>query len=451
MIAKNQSITLTCTALGADFEGICRHDGQVIFVPQALPGETVQARIIKVTKAYAVGKLEKRLADAPERVQPPCPYYPRCGGCTAQHLSYEATLAHKRQQVIDCLQRIGKIDTPNVLETIGMEHPWRYRNKAAFPAGGEPGSPVIGCYAARSHDIVDAKDGCLLQSAQSDSLVRAVREWMTTFKIPSYSEQDGRGLVRHIVTREASDGSAMLLLVTAAEPLPHAGELIALARREVKALRSVILSVNARRTNVILGDTFRTLWGEDAIEDTIAGFSMRVSPRSFFQVNRAQAERLYLAAIDFANLTGRERVWDVYCGCGSITLPLARHAAHVTGIEIVEDAVEDARENARQNGAMNVSFIAGAAEKVLPELVEREGAPDVVVVDPPRKGMELPALEAITKARPERIVYVSCNPATLARDARMIAERGYRAERTQPVDMFGWTGHVECVALLSRV
>lgn len=451
MLTKNQTLALTCEGLGADFEGVCRHEGQVVFVPGALPSERVTARIIKVAKQYAVGKLVERLSDSQARAAPPCPYYPRCGGCAAQHLRYEDTLSHKRQQVIDCLERIGGFTEPTVLACVGMEHPWRYRNKGAFPVGGAAGAPAIGCYAARSHDIVDAPGGCLLQTKTSDALVSAVRRWAEDFRIPPYDETAHRGLLRHVMTREARSGGAMLVLSVNAGSLPHADALVRMAREAAPSLRSVVLSKNTKRTNVILGDTFETLWGEDALTDEIAGFTMRVSPASFFQVNRAQAERLYETAVDFAGLTGEERVWDVYCGCGSITLPLARRAGEVIGIEVVEDAVKDARENARQNGVSNVSFLCGSAEAVLPDLAKKQGAPDVVVVDPPRKGVEPAALEAIGRVRPKRIVYVSCNPATLARDAKALCAMGYALGPVRPVDMFGWTGHVECVALMSRV
>lgn len=451
MLEKNQTVELSCTALGADFEGICRHEGQVVFVPGALPGEALRARIIKVAKQYAVGKLEALDAAAGDRVTPPCPCYPRCGGCTAQHIRYEATLRHKQQQVADCLARIGGFHDPVVQQTLGTDDPWRYRNKGAFPVGGTAGSPVVGCFAARSHDIIDAPEGCLLQSEQSDALTNAVRRWMTSWNIAPYHEASHTGLLRHVMTRQAADGGMMLVLLVNGPRIPYQAELIQMAREAAPGLRSIILSENTRRTNVILGERFQTLWGDDVLEDEIAGMRMRVSPRSFFQVNRAQAERLYQTAIDYCGLTGHERVWDLYCGCGSITLPLARHAAHVTGVEIVEDAVADARENARRNGIHNASFIAGAAEKVLPKLAQSDGKPDIVVLDPPRKGCEPAALASVAEAGPKRIVYVSCNPATLARDLKLLVEKGYRLEMAQPVDMFAWTGHVECVVGMTRV
>ena len=450
MLTKNQTVTVECTGLGMDFEGICRHEGQVLFVRGVLPGETAAVRVIKTTKNYAVGRLEKLLTVSQERVEPPCPYFPRCGGCTAQHLAYEATLQQKRRQVADCLVRIGGFEAPNVLEPLGMEDPWRYRNKAAFPVGGPASKPLIGCFASRSHDIVDAPEGCLLQTKQSDALVKAVRWWMARHGIEPYNEEKHGGLIRHVMTREAKDGGMMLVLVINGTQLPHGGDLIAVARDACPGLRGIILGENARRTNVILGDHFRTLWGDDTLEDEIAGFRMRVSPRSFFQVNREQAERLYRAAVGMCGLTGRERVWDLYCGCGSITLPLAREAAFATGVEVVEDAVADALENARRSGVENVDFVAGATENVLPMLHARQGRPDVVVLDPPRKGCEPSVLDVIADAQPQRVVYVSCNPATLARDAKLLAERGYALGDVQPVDMFGWTGHVECVVLMSR-
>lgn len=450
MLAKNQTIETTCTGLGAGFEGVCRHEGQVVFVRGALPGEDVRVKIIKAAKNYAVGRLEQLHTFSEDRVTPPCPYFPRCGGCAAQHIAYARTLFYKRQQVKDCLERIGGIQAPEVLEPLGMEDPWRYRNKGAFPVGGRASAPLIGCFAGHSHDIVDAKEGCLLQTERSDALVRQVRWWMARNRIEPYNEARHEGLIRHVMTREAKDGSAMLALVLNGKTLPKGGELVAAVRDVAPETRSIVLSENTRRTNAILGDTVRTLWGADALEDEMLGFRMRVSPRSFFQVNRKQAHALYRVTLEFCGLTGGERVWDVYCGCGSITLPLARRAARITGVEIVAEAVEDARENARRGGIGNASFLAGAAEKVLPGLCAAEGAPDVVVLDPPRKGCEPEALHAVAQAGPGRIVYVSCNPATLARDVKLLTEQGYAFVKAQPVDMFPWTAHVEAVALMSR-
>lgn len=482
MLQKNETIRTTCTALGADFEGICRHEGQVVFVRGALPGETIVVKIIKVTKQYAVGKLleivdgagarafmvaanddltvaspsagnacaKATSTSSAMRITPPCPNYPRCGGCTAQHIAYTATLVHKRQQVIDCLTRIGGIHDPQIAEVLPMANPWRYRNKGAFPVGGQLGAPRIGCFAARSHDIIDMATGCLLQTETSDALVAAVRRYMLLQGIAPYNEESHTGLIRHIMTREAADGSAMLMLVINGKRLPGVQTLVEYAQQATDKLRSVIVCENTCRTNVIMGDTVHTLWGEDALTDTLAGFTMRVSPRSFFQVNRMQAERLIDFAVSFCELTGKERVFDVYCGCGAFTLPLSRLSAHVTGIELIEDAVQDARENAKRNGVKNVSFIAGNAELIMRELCAKDGAPDVIVVDPPRKGCTPEAIKAIAEAAPKRLVYVSCNPATLARDVALLGKGGYRFVKGQPVDMFGWTGHVECVVAMER-
>ncbi|MCL1963441.1 MAG: 23S rRNA (uracil(1939)-C(5))-methyltransferase RlmD, partial [Firmicutes bacterium] len=383
MLLKNQTVSLECTGLGVDFEGVCRHEGQVVFVPGMLPAERAAVKIIKVTKSYAVGRLERLLAFSAERVTPRCPYYPRCGGCTAQHLSYEATLRYKQKQVLDCLRRIGGFEDARAALPLGMEDPWRYRNKGAFPVGGEAAAPRIGCFAARSHEIVDAPAGCLLQTEGSDALVKAVRWWMARGGVPPYDEGKHSGLVRHVMTRQARGGGMMLVVVVNGRQVPHGGELIAAARDACPSLQSIVIAENTSRTNVILGERFHTLWGCDALDDEIAGFRMRVSPRSFFQVNRDQAERLYAEAIRLCGLTGRERVWDLYCGCGSITLPLARRAESVTGVEIVEDAVRDARANAKRNGVVNAGFAAGAVEAVLPVLAARQGKPDVVVLDPP--------------------------------------------------------------------
>lgn len=450
MLQKNQTLLLSCQGLGADFEGICRHEGQVVFVPGALPGEQVRVKIIKVQKRHALGRLEEILSPSPQRATPPCPYFPRCGGCTAQHMAYEETLRYKREQVRDCLVRIGGFESPDVREVLGMPAPLRYRNKGAFPVGGEASAPRIGCYAARSHTIVDAPRGCLLQTEQSDALVAAVRAWMAACHVPPYDEAAHRGLVRHIVTREAKDGGMLLVLVLNGQSVPGADALIEKARSAAPSLRGIALSENTRRTNVILGNAPRVLWGEGYLLDELAGCTLRVSPHTFFQVNRPQAEVLYRHALGFCALTGNETVWDLYCGCGSITLPLSKRARRVTGVEVVEAAVQDARENAWENGIAQAEFIAGATEAVLPALWRAQGTPDVVVMDPPRKGCDPAALRALSEIGPPRIVYVSCNPATLARDAALLRDAGYGLGPVQPVDMFPWTGHVEAVTWLAK-
>ena len=449
MLKKNQEIELTCEALGAELEGVCRYEGQAVFVPGALPGEKLRGKVVRAEKRYAFARVEALREPSPERREAPCKQYPRCGGCAALHMQYETTLRAKRQKVYDCLTRIGGFESPVVRETLGMDSPWRYRNKGAFPVAGERGNVKIGCFAARSHAVVDAPDGCLLQTETSDALVRAVREWANECGVAPYDEERHAGLLRHVMTREAADGTSMLILVVNGRGVPQLEKLVSRAQSAAPGLRSVILSENTARTNVILGPVNRAVWGESHLTETLCGFSMRVSAPSFFQVNRAQAERLCEKAVEFAALTGKERVWDLYCGCGTITLPLSRHAQAVLGIEIVPEAVEDARENAARNGVSNAQFACAAVEDEADTLVRRL-APDVVVLDPPRKGAEASALEAVARANPERIVYVSCNPATLARDAKLLAEKGYTLREAVPVDMFPWTAHVETVAWLSR-
>ena len=445
---KNDILTARCEALGSETEGVCRSEGRVYFVPGALPGEEILFRLVQVRKNYGYGRLEKILMPSPDRIEPACPVFPRCGGCTARHLAYAAQLEAKRAKVRDCLARIGGLSDPPVGPVLGMEDPRRYRNKGAFPVGGTPGAVRIGCFAARSHQVIDAPDGCLLQSLTSDRLIREVRGWANAHRLEPYDETSHTGLLRHVMTREAADGSSMLVLVVNGQSLPHAEELIARLRGAVPGLASVCLSSNTRRTNVILGETVRVLWGSGTLTDTLLGFSYRVSPRSFFQVNHSQTEVLYRQVLDACGLRGDETVFDLYCGCGTITLPLASRARRAVGVEIVEDAVRDARENARANGVGNAVFYAGAAEALFPSLLREWGRPDVLVMDPPRKGCEPEVLRAAAEAAPGRIVYVSCDPATLARDVRVLCGAGYRPEKAVPVDMFPWTGHVETVCLL---
>ena len=449
MLHKNETIELTCHALGAQLEGVCRYEGQAVFVPGALPGERLLARVVKVEKRYAFAKVLQVLEPSAQRAVPPCPQYPRCGGCNALHMRYEATLQAKRQNVLDCLTRIGGADGVCVEETAGMQNPFRYRNKGAFPVAGSSAAPLIGCFAARSHAVVDAPEGCLLQTETSAALMDAVRGWVVKNGVPPYDEQRHAGLLRHVMTREAASGASMLILAVNGERIPAQEDLIRRARAAAPGLASVVLSPNTARTNVILGPHCTLLWGAPYLEETLCGFSMRISPQSFFQVNREQAERLCRIAVDFAALRPGERAWDLYCGCGTLTLPLAQAAGHVTGIEIVPAAVEDARDNARRNGVENVDFVCGAVEERVQALLAA-GKPDVVVLDPPRKGALSQALHAVAAASPARIVYVSCNPATLARDVSILSQRGYSAVRAQPVDMFPWTAHVETVALLLK-
>ncbi len=448
MLAKNQCCEMTCDAFGQDAQGVCRHEGMAVFVPGLLPGERALVRIVKPEKRYAFGRVEKLLEKSPSRAEPFCPIYKRCGGCVCQHMTYEASLAFKRQQVQDLLRRVGglSIEVPPVW---GMAHPFGYRNKGAYPVAQTDGAPACGFFAPRSHDLVPLpENGCAIQGEDSARATQAVLSWMRENSVPAYDEQTGRGLVRHIMTRSTTSGELMVVVVVTRADIPKASRLIELLRAAVPGLCSVCLSVNSRRTNVILGTDIRVLWGKAAMEDTLCGLRFSVSPLSFFQVNPQQTERLYGLALEYAGLTGAETVVDAYCGAGTISLLLAQKAKKVIGIEIVPEAIQNANENAARNGIANAEFHVGATEELLPRLVENGLRPDVIVLDPPRKGCDPAVLQAIIAAAPKRVVYVSCGAPTLARDAKLLAEGGYAAESVQCVDMFCWTGAVETVMSL---
>ena len=450
MLRRNDIFEMTCDAFGQDAQGVCRHDGMAVFVPGLLPGERAMVRIVKPEKRYAFGRVERLLTESPDRREPFCPAYRRCGGCSCQHMSYEATLEFKRDQVQELLRRVGGLDIA-VPPVIGMASPFAYRNKGAYPVGLSGGEPVCGFFAPRSHDLIPLPaEGCRIQREDSRDAAAAVLRWMKRSRVPPYDEVTGRGLVRHIMTRTTRCGGLMVVLVATRREIPAEAALVEALRSAAPGLESVCLSVNPRRTNVILGTEIHTLWGKAVMEDTLGGLRFSVSPLSFFQVNPEQTEKLYDLALDFAQLTGSETVVDAYCGAGTISLLLAKRARQVIGIEIVPEAIADARENAARNGVRNAEFIVGASEAVLPALVAKGLAPDVVVVDPPRKGCDEAVLRAILEAQPRRVVYVSCGAPTLARDARILTEGGYRAEAVQCVDMFCWTGAVETVMLLSK-
>ncbi|WFA22796.1 23S rRNA (uracil(1939)-C(5))-methyltransferase RlmD [Paenibacillus mucilaginosus] len=446
--------------IGHEGEGVGRVNGYTLFVPGALPGEKVRVKVVKVKKQYGYAKLLEVLEASPDRIDAPCPIYKQCGGCQLQHLSYEAQMRWKRQLVIDNLTRIGKLQVVGEREegiivhpTLGMSDPWRYRNKAQVPIGlaeTEEGGLVGGFYAQGSHRIIDM-EACLIQHENNDAVVGAVKKIARELGIRPYSEETGRGLLRHVIARYGfNTGEIMVVLVTNGRDLPHADELTGLIRRDVPGVTSIVQNINTRETNVIFGDETRTLWGSDVIYDTIGDIRFAISARSFYQVNPVQTEVLYGKALEYAALTGRETVIDAYCGIGTISLFLAQKADQVYGVEIVPEAIEDARANARLNGIRNASFEAGPAEVVIPAWRGKGIAPDVIVVDPPRKGCDPALLETILAMRPERVVYVSCNPSTLARDLRVLEDGGFRTVQVQPVDMFPHTVHVESVAVLVR-
>ena len=448
MLAKNQCYEMTCESFGQDAQGVCRQDGIAVFVPGLLPGERARVRIVKPEKRYAFGRIEELLEKSPNRAEPFCPIYKRCGGCVCQHMTYETSLALKGRQVQDLLERVGGVSIA-VPAVLGMAHPFGYRNKGAYPVAQVGGAPACGFFAPRSHDLVPLpQNGCAIQGEDSAKATQAVLAWMRRNNVPAYDELSGRGLVRHIMTRSTTHGELMVVIVITRADIPKASQLIELLKAAVPGLCSICLSINSRRTNVILGTDIRVLWGKDTMEDTLCGLRFSVSPLSFFQVNPAQTEKLYGLALEYAGLTGFETVVDAYCGAGTISLLLAQKAKKVIGIEIVPEAIQNANENAVRNHIENAEFHVGATEDLLPQLIADGLRPDVIVLDPPRKGCDSAVLDAIIAAAPKRVVYVSCGAPTLARDAKLLAEGGYIAEKVQCVDMFCWTGAVETVMSL---
>lgn len=447
-LEKNNDIEITIDALSSEGQGVGRYEGYAVFVPGALPGERIKAHVIKVTPGYGIAKLEGVLVPAEERVRPRCGAFAQCGGCTLQHLDYQAQLAAKRRQVYDALSRLGGIKEPNVLPVLGMDEPWKFRNKGAFPFGVANGRVEAGAFAARSHRLIPLHE-CPVQKDGVMNVVNAVRDWANTYGISAYDENTGRGTLRHVLARTAKDGDVMAVVVTGGR-LPHKEELVALLKTRVPRLKSVVHNINSAATNVILGKKFTTVWGADKLIDNVAGFTVEVSAASFLQVNPVQTELLYRTAVEYAALTGEELTADIYCGIGTISMPLAKRAKRVVGIEAVPEAIADAKANAARNGIDNAEFLCGLAEEVLPKLAEDGLKPDVAVLDPPRKGAEERALAAVLKTAPRRIVYVSCNPATLARDVKYLCAGGYELVKAQPVDMFAHTPHVETVVLLSK-
>lgn len=445
---KNDVLSLHCERLGSELEGVCSHEGMAVFVPGALPGEDIRARIVKTQPRYAFGKLMEVTSPSPDRADPPCPAYDKCGGCSGQHMRYEATLQAKRAQVEDCLRRIGglSVEVPPVL---GAKDPWRCRNKTALPVGGTADRPQLGFYRRRSHEIVPIQD-CLVARGALSGVIEAVTAWMRQARVQPYDELTGRGLLRHVVVRTSRGGQLMVLLVATDSRLPDVPGLTALLREKAPGFCALHLSVNRSRGNVILGPQSVRLWGEEALLETLLGLAFEMPPLSFFQVNPDQTERLYRTAIDFASLTPEDTVVDAYAGAGTISLCMARQARQVIGIEIVPQAIEGARRNARRNGISNASFHVAAVEDLLPKLVSDGLRPDVIVLDPPRKGVEPAVIEAVLVAKPRRVVYVSCHVPTQARDAALLCAGGYHPLCCQPVDLFCYAGGVENVLSFER-
>ena len=448
-VERNDDIVLEIDALGAEGEGIGRVDGYALFVPGALPGERVQAHVIKANSGYGVAKLVEIINPAPERVNPPCAIFGKCGGCTLQHLDYSAQLAYKRKVVEDALTRLGGLKDITVSPVIGMDEPWQYRNKGSFPLAEIDGRVQAGFFAPRSHRLIPTED-CLIQQESGLIAMLAVRDWANEHGVAAYDEKTGRGLIRHVVMRTTVNGEVMAVLVSTSASIPEKKALIETLRDRVEGLASIYLNIQKGQTNVILGTDYRLLWGEPYITETLCDLSFSISPASFLQVNPVQTEKLYEKAIELLALNGNERVVDAYCGIGTITLLLARHAKEVVGIENVPEAVEDAKRNAEQNSIQNARFLCAPAEEALPKLLADGFKVDALLLDPPRKGAEEAFLRAVIESGVQRVVYISCNPATLARDCKILSEGGYKVEAVQPFDLFPQTAHTETVCLLKR-
>ena len=447
-IRKNTVHTLDITGYTAEGMGVARLEGRVVFVPYTIQGERWRVRLEKVNKNVAWGRGVELLLPSPMRLQPDCPLFGKCGGCQFRHMRYEEELRAKGQRIADALERVGhvKLDLPPVL---GTERPDRYRNKVQFPVSQGKQGLAVGYYRPRSHDVLDAPD-CPLQPEAVTRLRAAFKGWMEAHRVPPYSEGTGRGLIRHLYVRASSRGESLVCVVANGDSLPNGSALADALRQAEPGLAGVVLNTNTRDTNVILGDRYDTLWGRDWLEEDLCQLTFRLSVPSFFQINRDQTERLYRTALDFAQLTGSETVLDLYCGIGTISLALAKQAGRVIGAELVPQAIEDARENARRNGITNAEFFCGDAGAVARRLAEEGVRPQVVCVDPPRKGLapEVPAI--LAGMAPDRMVYVSCDPATLARDTDRFRALGYRPVKAQGVDLFPRTAHVETIVLLQR-
>ena len=476
--SKNDIVTVKIEDIGTEGEGIGKLEGFTLFVKDAVMGDVVEARLVKVKKNYAYARLEKVLTSSPLRVKPVCPYHKQCGGCQIQAMSYEAQLQFKENKVKNNLVRIGGFDQlfiESVMEpVVGMEQPWHYRNKAQFPVGTDKDGRIItGFYAGRTHSII-ANTDCALGVEENEPILQKVLAYMQNEKVSAYDETTGQGLVRHILIRKGfTSGEIMVCLVINGKSLPKEDRLVS-TLREIPGMTSIWLNYNMKNTNVIMGTEGRVLWGQNTITDVIhrrsieeinsgkdclrydskenapQGITFAISPLSFYQVNPIQTEKLYSLALEYAGLTGEETVWDLYCGIGTISLFMAQCAKEVHGVEIVPQAIEDARKNAERNHIENATFYVGKAEEVLPRLYEEEHIfADVICVDPPRKGCDEACLNTIIKMAPKRIVYVSCDSATLARDLKYLCENGYEIRKVRAVDQFGQTVHVETVVKLS--
>ncbi|MFS0674509.1 23S rRNA (uracil(1939)-C(5))-methyltransferase RlmD [Ornithinibacillus sp. 179-J 7C1 HS] len=450
-VKKNETVTIRFEDLTHEGNGVGKIDGYPLFVPYGLPGEEATVKVVKVNKNFGFGKLLEVNNPSPERVEPPCDVFYKCGGCQVQHMSYNLQLSMKQQQVKNVLRKIARLEHVPVHPTIGMEDPWRYRNKVAIPVGEKDGELITGFYQMRSHQIIEDMDTCVVQEDLNDRMVEAVRRIANRVGIESYDEKSHTGVLRHIMVRTGQETKeTMIVLITRTKELPHAKEFIRELTETYPNVKSIIHNINSARTNVILGDKTKVLWGQEYIYDSIGPIRFAISAKSFYQVNPTQTKRLYEKALEYAAISEEDTVIDAYCGIGTISLFLAQKAKKVYGVEIVPEAIDDARVNAKLNGMTNTEFEVGTAEEVMPKWKEEGLKPDVIVVDPPRKGCDEGLLNAMIEMGPKRIVYVSCNPSTLARDLRILEDGGYETKEVQPVDMFPQSMHIESVAWLEK-
>lgn len=451
MVEKNKRYKITITDVASDGNGVGTVDGFTVFVPMTVTGDRAEVLIVKVLAHYAVGRMMELTVPSALRTEPICPVYKRCGGCHLQHIEYTAQLDIKRGFIDSAMQRIGGFKELHCDEVIGMDKPERYRNKCIFPIGRNKNGDVIsGFYAKRSHDIIEVDD-CLAGEAVNGRIVDAVKEYMAESGATVYDENQHKGLVRRVFLRSArSTGEIMVVISVNGKDIPNSEMLVKKIRAVSDRVVSVFININEKKNNAVLGEKNKLIYGKSVITDTLCGIKFEISPHSFYQINPYMTEKLYGKALEYAQLSDNDRVLDVYCGIGTISLAAAKKAGAVTGIEIVPQAVEDAKKNAAANGIENARFFADSAENAVPRLIENGERPDVVILDPPRKGSDEATLKAIASAEPKRIVYVSCNVSTLARDAKFLAECGYSPEKCVGVDMFPHTSHIETVMLLTR-
>lgn len=452
MLSKNKEYIVDIVDIGQGGVGIGKYEGFTVFVDGGLIQDKIKVKITKSKKNYAVGDMVEIIEKSPFRVARKCSETLRqCGGCQIQELDYQKQLDIKTNEVKQVISRIGKLDDVIVHDTLGMEHPFRYRNKAQFPIQKKDNMPVIGFYKKKSHDLIST-DECIIQHEVNDKIIKIIKTYIRAYNVSIYDEKTHKGLLRHVVTKVGfTTGEVMIVLVANGKKLPYLKELASVLKENIPGFKTLVVNVNTQKTNVILGKENIVAYGDGMIRDYIGELVFEISPLSFFQVNPLQTEVLYNKALEYANLGENDTVFDIYCGIGTISLFLAQKAKKVYGIEIVEDAIKDAKRNAKINNMDNVEFYVGKAEEVVPKMYKEGKRANVVVVDPPRKGCDEKVLDTIISMQPDRVVYVSCNPSTLARDLAYLNERGYKCHEIQPVDMFPHSVHVECVVLMSRV